>query len=220
MKKIKTSLLVLACSFFWAQNADASITINVNADYLKNASGSAAIPANALVILVADTGNDGFGSIASGASLGLNGAIDGAGGDDLVLARWTAGGSSGEAGAFYDSSGPLTFPGSTTNWSVGDGLALVWFPTLTTGSTTATEGSAYGLYSGPGSTGSAPWTTPGDGSTITLNMLTTDGSFSTGNLPANTGNASLSVAGVPEPSRAILGLMGLSVLFLRRRRQA
>lgn len=218
MTKIGKSILVLA-SLLLGQSAYASITINVSADALKNANGSALIPTNALVILVADTGNDGFGAIQAGASLNVNGAIDGNLGDDLVLARWEAGAGSSEPGAFYDSTGQIAFPGSTTGWSVGDGLALIWFPDLTSGSTTANAGTTYGIYSGPGSSGSSPWTTPGDGSTIGLTMYTTDGVFNSGTLPSSTGNASMSVAGVPEPSRALLGMIGVGVLALRRRRR-
>lgn len=217
--KLRSSLVALALSFVASQHAEAAITFNIFSDLLKTQGGVAASQ-NGLVMLVADTSNDGFiSAIQNGSSLALNGAIDGLSGDDFVLARWAIGGSSGTDGAFYDTTNELTFPGSVSGWSSGDPLALLWFPTLTTASTLASTGDTYGLYSGPGSTGSAAWITPSDGATVGLKFLMTDAAVDAGNLSPSLGDASLTVvAGVPEPSRSLLALLGFGVLALRRRR--
>lgn len=215
LNSIKASLI---CCCFVALDADAAVTFNVNADLLKDQNGAAMVQSG-LVLLVADTAANGFGAVADGASLALSGAIGGAGGDDLVLFRWALGGSSGTNGAFYDTTGSLNF-GDYAGWNAPDPLALLWFPDLTLASTTALGGSSYGIYSNPGSPSSSAWVTPPDGTPLTtLDFFTSDGAFSTGVLAAGLGNASLTVAAIPEPSRALLGMIGLTALGLRRRRR-
>jgi hypothetical protein len=208
MKKIFLSLLICSASL------NAAITFNINAAQLSN-SGGTPVPTNGLVLLVTDTLGNGFSTLTDGTSLNLNSFINSD--DDQILARWALGASSLTAGAFSDTVSNLNPSG---NWNVGDPLALLWFPTLTTSSTTASANVSYGLYSNtaaaldPSLDGGERWVTPGDG-TFGLNFFTT--SFG-GSHDNTSGNASLTVAGVPEPSRSLLGLIGLGVLALRRRR--
>lgn len=76
----------------------------------------------------------------------------------------------------------------------GDPLGLLWFPSGTS------NGSAFGFQN-------LSMTLPSDGSTVT-DISTTPG------LATNT----VGVAGVPEPGRVMLALLGLLGLTLRRRR--
>ena len=210
--------MLAACCLF-LQNTQASVTFSLQADSLQTATANTPAPASGLVMLVANTSttSGAFGSTAiqAGASLtvGAN-VIPG----DVILKTWTLGtGSSGTPGAFYDVTGALNL--GAGGWATGNPLALLWFPTLTTAATTATGSTPYGIYTGPGSTGSAAWTTPSDGSTVGLNFLTTNSAIAPGNLSPSLGVASLTVTAAPEPSRAILAAIGLGLISFRRRRR-
>lgn len=100
-------------------------------------------------------------------------------------------------------SGPLNFVDGfmdfanvnlTSPVGAGDAIGLLWFPTDTS------NGSAFGFQD-------LSMVLPSDGSTVT-DISTTPG------LATNT----IGVAGVPEPGRVMLALLGLLGLTLRRRR--
>jgi len=216
--KFKTQVIALAACCLFSQNTQATVTFNLQGDLLQTATLGTAAPTSGLVMLVANTTNTTngpFGSTAiqNGASLAVGAnVIPG----DVILKEWTVGGASATPGAFYDTTSALTLG---SGWATGNPLALLWFPTLTTGASTAVTGTAYGAYTGPGSTGSAAWTTPANGSTVSLDLNTTNAAISPGNLSPATGVASLSVIGAPEPSRAILAALGFGLIALRRRRR-
>ena len=215
MKYTKQIISLTACCLF-LQSAQASVTLNLEGDLLQTATAGTAAPVSGIVMLVANTsttsGSFGNTNIQSGASLTVGGSIMPG---DVILKEWTIGGSSGTAGAFYDTTGSLSL--GTSGWATGNPLALLWFPTLTAGTATAPASAAYGVYTGPGSSGSAAWTTPADGSTVSLNFVTTNAAFGGGTLNPSLGVASLTVT--PEPSRTLLAALGFGLMFLRRRRR-
>jgi len=205
--------LFIACAFVSATSLQASIFFDIQGELLKNSSGTA-IPVNALILLVADTTNNGFANITDGSSLALNAFLNS--GDDRVLARFDLS-SSGTAGLFAE--GPsLSFGGG---WNETDPLALLWFPTLNLASSTVSNGTSYGLFSGPALDGSDAWITPTDGATgHKLYFFNADATILPDSPPgshaAGLGNASLTV--VPEPSRSLLALIGIAGVAFRRRR--
>ena len=217
--KQKSKIITLAVFLLAACGANATVTLNINADLLQTATTGTAAPSTGLVMLVANTtttsGSFGNTSILQNAPLTVNSNIMPG---DVILKEWTLGTGSGNTpGAFYDTASGLNM--SSFGAATGNPLALLWFPTLTTGASTATAATPYGIYTGPGSSGSAPWSLPSDGSLVTLNMYTTNGALTTGTLAASNGVASYSVTAAPEPSRAILAALGLGLISLRRRRR-
>jgi MYXO-CTERM domain-containing protein len=189
-----------------------TISFDLQAESLKDGSGTA-LSVNGLVLLVADTSQNGFATIFEGSSLALNSSLNA--GDDRVLARFDL--TTNNIPGFLFENPSITYG---SGWDIGDPLALLWFPTLTTASSTADAGTSYGFFSGPPLNGSDPWITPADGSSAyKLYFNTTDGANIPGTHAANLGNASLTVGAIPEPSRALLGMVGLTALGLRRRRR-
>jgi len=207
------SLLLLAVS-----PSNATISFLIDGDLLKD-SGGAAINQSSLFMLVSSTSDGTFAPINADSSTAVGSLLST---DDRVLFRGDLLGSPNANGVLGTATGALTLnSGALTNWTVGDPLALLWFPTLTVGSTTIPTGTTYGLYThATGLDGSDTWITPADGTTDHgLLFYTTDGGvLSSGSNLASVGNASLTVGAVPEPSRALLGLIGLGVVALRRRR--
>ena len=211
-----SSFLLLAVS-----PAKATISFLIEADLLRTSSGSAA-PTSSLFLLVSSTTNAAFGSITDGSSTAIGSLLNG---DDRILFRGNLssyGNGIMTVNPTLDLNNPLL-----SGWTTGDPLALLWFPTLTTSSSTITAGTSYGLYTNTLAVdGSGAWTTPSDPTTNhKLLFYTKGGSGSdlspgaTASNPANVGNASLTVDAVPEPSRSMLGLIGFGMLALRRRRR-
>lgn len=217
MKRSSLFFALLAGIGLFSTPLFSAVTFDVQAEVLKT-SGGADMPTTGLVMLVASTTNGTFGAVNDGATLSVGSFLDG--GDDLILKTWDLS-NSGTPGLFADVSGSLTFSG---NWGTGDALALVWFPTLTLASSTASGGTEYGLFTTSTPTdGSGPWVTPADAtSDNALYMFTTEASILTGGPPgsvaASASLASNTVQGVPEPSRMmLLGLAMMGLVFRRRR---
>ncbi|MFZ2278597.1 MAG: PEP-CTERM sorting domain-containing protein [Prosthecobacter sp.] len=210
------AMLVMGSSLFGAT----TITFDLEADSLRTSGG--ALAPDGIVMLVADTSGLGnFGAVVPGASFTAGSFLD-AGNTELVLYQNTIAATTGAAGAFAAFTSSIT-PGSGIYSALtsGDPLALLWFPTLTAANTQAAAGNSYGIYTGNGNAdGSSAWVTPSSTSSgYKLYMFTQSAQLATGTNANSIGNATLTVAGVPEPSRVILAAFGLGLISLRRRRR-
>lgn len=212
-------LLCASLLFLVISPASATIAFLIDGDTLKDSTGGA-LGQSSLFMLVSSTTNGTFDAITEGSFTAVGSLLNA---DDRILFRGDLLGSPNVNGVLQVGTGALTLnTGLLTNWTVGDPLALLWFPTLTAGSNTIPAGTKYGLYTNASAVdGSDPWITPADGTTDhSLLFYTTDGvNLGPGTNPAAAGNASLTVDAVPEPSRSMLGLLGFGMLALRRRRR-
>ena len=209
--KISKNLLIL--SFALAPLANATVSFNLKAETLKTSAGAAA-PTTTLAFLVADTGAAGLGAITPGASTTVGSFLSGT--EDQILAKFDL--------STFATAGVLSTSLTGLTIAQGTPLALVWFPTLTSASTTIAGGTSYGSYVNGGALdGGSAWTAPANGtSNYKLFYYTSDATtlHAGGANTSASGNASFTVAAVPEPSRVMLAAMGLGALVLRRRRQA
>lgn len=174
----------VALTLSFATRVFASVTLNVSAGNLNDASGNP-MPTNGLVLLIASTNDSTFGAPTPDTFVA---------GDDIIIAKWDLSTWS-TPGLLLDSTGPVTLEGG---WNAGDPLQLCWFPTLTITATAPGAGAPYGQYRTNSNIDDGdPWITPADGATITLKFLTTDA----GGLvnPPAAGNASFVVGGIAAP---------------------
>jgi len=194
---LTTSLLALL------QDPASALSINLDAERLKDALGSA-MPVSGLVVLTTGTTGTFPGPTPQSFSSG----------DELVLKKWDLSAFM-TAGVLQDTTGELALSGA---WDQGDPLRMYWYPTLNINSPEPGFGAPYGTYRHPtGLDGSAPWTTPASSDLIALKFFTTDATFlaNGGSNPSEAGNASFTV--VPEPGTALMSLLGLAVVSLARR---
>ncbi len=175
MRPLPVFLLLLCLAL--ATTARATVSFDVAVDRLNDSAGSPVAP-GALAILVADTNGDGLGRVNAG-SLALQTALDGPGGDDLIVYRSDLSGL-GVNGVLGVSTGGLALGGTGSGqWSEGDPLYLVWFPNLTVASGSLSAGEAYGA--------TAVGVTPADGGNDLLVYVapTSTGSFGSDRIPSN-----------------------------------
>lgn len=207
IKKIFGAITLLGLAI----GAQAQVTIQLNLDGLLDQLGGYS-PTSSLVLVVADVDGNGFGldSIAAGQSL-TAGSYIGDSNDYVVFV--------GDLSAFSEPGvGQLGVNGAqtTTDWTAGDQLAVVWFPSLTTASATVVDGSSYGYIT------STIFVTPANGGTATYQIITAaakgysepdEFTYSASTVEAT---ASFVVGGsaVPEPSTIALVLGGILVLTL------
>jgi len=201
--------------------AQATVTMTVDAAFLRNNDGSLECPVDSVALLVVDRSVNGFADLENGSSLSLYSTTIG-GGDDFIIGRWDLS-YAGTPGALL-SAGVTGLSLSAYGLSQDDPIGLLWFPSLKLTDTTATTGDRYGLYSGvlpshSGLNGSASWTVPSDGSSISLKFYTTDVEYETGLFggnPIGVGYATLTV--VPEPGEymALLSLASIGYVGWRR----
>ncbi|MCF7762225.1 MAG: hypothetical protein K9N62_00975 [Verrucomicrobia bacterium] len=185
-KPISPSLILLASALvlIMSRNPACGVTINIDAEGLKTSTGDP-MPISGLVILAASTLDASFGNPTASSFFG---------GDDIEVGRWDLT-SFGVPGAFQGMTGSLIASSVSANWTVGDPLQLLWFPTLTLGSLAPGAGTSFGQYrNDTGLDGSAAWLTPSDSSTISLKFFTEDASFLNGggSNPSSSGMASFS----------------------------
>lgn len=198
---LRSAKLVLGLAFALLAGAPASaqtVTLDFAAGRLYD-SGGTLLPDNTLVIFVADTQQNGFGTLSAPGTLNIGDFLNG---DNQILARGTVnaffgtGTAGGSTGALALASG--AFAQLTTN----DPLAVLWFPGLTDGSFSFTSGSSYGLF------GAADWFVPTAGSTQSFQFFT----VARGGTEAETQGYAAATA-VPEPAALAL-VMGCVVLGL------
>ena len=193
----------------------ASISFDLQAELLRAIPPNAvAAPTSTLVMLIADTANNGFSTITGERLLNVGSFITD---DDQILLKGDIETATATAGVFA-SFPTLDLSGA---WAVGNRLALVWFPTYTTLTGQTLAGDSYGLYSNPSSgvDGSDAWLTPADGASgYKLYFFTSEATLTHigGSNSADAGDASLIVA--PEPSLSCLALFGFAGILLRRKR--
>lgn len=215
MKKI-TFLLFMVIGTL----AQASVTLNFDFGPAYTAGGASMVNNGSIGVLVADTSGSGFAQGASligstltaGGSLGGNRILGVVGASDIST-----------VGDFGFSSSILVndFTGITTGSSTGAGgtpLMFYWFPGISSAGATLAGGESYGFFRSDtidaGSGSEISFNMPADGGAYALAAYDTTlgGGYASSLFQAN------SVAGVPEPGRVMLALVGLLGLSLRRRR--
>ncbi len=207
---MKFAAPVVALISLFAVAARADVTINFDAGQLYDQDHTP-LPNSSLVLLIADTGNNGFSPLTSGALMNDSFLANS---DDLILAMSSV----TDFGAFQGVSD--SFTGSFHDgWNAGDPLALIWF--ADGNGSLLSGGEHYGFFhSATGEDDSNPWTTPADGTFVwTLTFLT---SSAGGSVHADSlGDANLTVTAVPEPATYAAGLAVFVLGFaaLRRHRR-
>jgi hypothetical protein len=147
-----------------------AVTINIDADSLKDASGQSMT--NGVIVLVADV-KDFTGSGGNVVRNGFSGPTASSfSGTDFLVHRWNFSPGSPEyfgPGAFQAA---VNIPLSGA-WQAGDPLRLYWFPQNTAGDTAPGVGKPFGTYrsnsSEAGASGSFPWVTPAETATLSIN---------------------------------------------------
>lgn len=203
-----------------ATASHASVTINFTFGPAYTAGGGSMVAANTIGVLVANTSGTGF-----------------AQGEDIIGSTLTAGQTLGgnrilgvvqafdisEGGdfGFLDAISVSDLTGLTLGSSTGAGgtqLGFYWFPGLTTDGDTIAGGQSYGFFR-------SDTVDVNSGSEISFNMPTDGFSYELAALDTSLGGGydpaqfqANSVAGVPEPSRMILAMLGFVGLMFRRRR--
>ena len=231
--RLLPSLAVMAGVFLAAQStALASITINIYAGSLRNASGSANVAQGTLIQLI-NLGNDGFNpiNINDGSSSGLAQWVSG---NDAVIAAAFVNPAAGDftTGAAFDltaGADPTTgilnraFRFEIADVPAGTNIGIRWFPGILAANfatTTLVPGQAYGQFTRAASAlhNGSVWISPSDGGTLTFDALSTQNNpEGAGSDPNSAGFASFTV--VPEPAAIGLSLLGaVGLATLRRRR--
>lgn len=207
MKKILLYLLVFAV----ISPSLHSATIAINGVYGFNAVSStgANLANNSLALVVVDTGSNNFSnfSINTGDNYSVGSTFNSA--EYKVVGQF---GATNTTNANLDTllSGNVSFDTTTLGVSTGQKFALVWFDGATLGgASTASSGQFYQFGRG------ADWILPSAPSTKTMGTDFTQLGNSTG---SSAGQTTFAIAAAPEPNRTLLGMIGLCVLFIRRRR--
>ncbi len=233
---MKAKLLTLAALTVASVSSQAALSISGTA---LSGIGAANAPAGSLILFIVDTDDNGFLSTNAGGAgtlgnsnltgdltvsadpalesqtLSLNSTFGG----DLIIGRATVSSAGSLVGGLGIAS---TTPTSFDNLALtqGKNWALVWLPGLTSSSTTADAGQIYGITSG------SDWTFPGtNANSLTYNTNVADAanplrvSVASG-VASNdrfTTSAGATFSIVPEPSAALLGMLGALGLLRRRR---
>jgi len=220
--RLHFSTLLLATVFF-AHQARATVNLDIQTGALRT-SGGAVVTINTTAVLVSDT--DGFSDLTtlSAELLGLNltvGSTFGSGSKILSIIGTTDIDGSNRFGYVDNATYNLTTLGLTgAAGTAGTDLAILWFPGLTgTGARTLTNSQSFGFYRSDSidtlSGGTFTFNMPADTAAESIYALDTNIG---GGLPPSTFNAAGTVGAVPEPSRSMLALIGLTCLLGRRKR--
>lgn len=210
MKSFFLTTATVGLAMFQAATS-AQILLRLDAEILKDQNGNAIPIGDGLMILVASTTDAVFNDPSADFFVK---------GDDVEVGRWAIhiDNASDQNGVLFVDNQSFSPSG---HWNEGDPLALFWYPSLTTASTSPSVGDAYGIYrDAVGLDGGDPWVTPADSQQRNLYFLTSDSMFN-GSAPHN-GQANLTV--VPEPTAyavafgiAMLGFSGIRACRAARR---
>jgi len=225
---MKTKTLTLAIACLMASNAAfASISIQLQVGSLRTQAGSIIAPGT-IAVLASDT--NGFSSQSAletellGKTLSVGTTFSDFG---KILGVFNASDLSGSGeiglgGSTVLDLAALGLTGSANNTTATD-LAVLWFPGLTTVGSTLSQGQSFGFYRSDTtdalSGGDMSFNVPTDGFPYTLAAYdNTLGGGGNGSVLPSTFNAAGTVGAVPEPSRSMLALIGLTCLLGRRKR--
>jgi hypothetical protein len=205
---MRTLLKFLAALAFGTGVASANVSIFLTAGVLANGSGLP-IADGSLIQLISNGSNASF-SAPSSASFVTGGNI-------LVASFALNSFVTEQAGTLTQDLTGITSIALTGGLNAGQKLAIRWFPTLTTGSSTPGAGTGYGEYT----ENSNEFVLPGDGNSIGPTFATLAFGGESSEL---LGRASLTIAGsaIPEPATyaLLVGLAALGLTGWRRRRGA
>lgn len=205
--------LTLSAGLVAASTASAKVSFTLAIEALTQADGVSAISDSGLLVLVVDTGDDGFqlpgdGSLVSG--------------NDEVVTYWDL-----DDYSFTSADITLTTDGGVdygANWSEDDSLALFWFPDLSASNMVPGSDTAYGVFAdAAGFASGDAWRMPADGTFIhSLRLLTTAATqlilAGTGEQPSLLGATAFAVSNPPSseapdaPSLAVSNGGGSSTL--------
>ncbi|MDQ8202507.1 fibronectin type III domain-containing protein [Pelagicoccus sp. SDUM812003] len=173
-----------------ASSAFGAVSFNLYVDAIAESDGSTLISDEGLLVLVVDTGSDGF-SLPSAGSL-VNG-------NDEIVTYWDLA-EEGVGDAYISLASDLVE--WQAGWTEGSDLALFWFPDLSKDNMTPTADTAYGVFSdAAGLTSGDGWELPSDGEIMhRLAMFTTAATkfSSLASLPADVGVTSYAVSNPPS----------------------
>ncbi len=221
MTKKKLIAVILAFACLATTQTKATVTINLDMGFFYDQYTNI-VASNAIALLVADTSGLGLAgltnlawnsSLTVGAPLTLESGMT----TNLILGKWNIKDTSTYDGYLMNAVNSLLL---TPPLATGEGLYIMWFPTLTLTSSQPGVGTYYGVYRDTNSVpldGAQPWVIPNDGSTVTLQAFTPD--IEGGNTPISSLLAKYQT--IPEPSAfALVGLGLAGMLVLRRRRRS
>ncbi len=179
MRRLRTLLAAttLALAATWQANA---LTIELDADLLKDASGNP-MPSSGLLVLVASTDST------------FNGPtpLSFVSGDDVVVGKL-------DLSAFATPG--VVIDAVSTSGIIGKPIMLYWYPTLNINSTAPGQNTPYGSYTDAvGIDGSMPWVGGSDAATITLKFLTQDADTDFHSPGTNPSAAGLASSTTPTP---------------------
>ena len=194
-----------------AGSASAKVSFSLDIEALTDSDGVTTISDSGLIVLVVDTGDDGF-------QLPSTGNI--VSGNDEIVTYWDL-----DNYDFTSSDVTLVTEGGVDygeNWSTEDRLALFWFPDLSTANKSPSAEEVYGVFSDTiGLASGDGWTMPANGTLLhSLKLFTSAASklVSVGDLPAAIGQAAFAVNNPPSatgpgtPSLAVTNGGGQSTL--------
>ncbi|EDY81071.1 Fibronectin type III domain protein [Verrucomicrobiia bacterium DG1235] len=191
--------------------ASAKVSFSLDIEALAQSDGVNSISDSGLIVLVVDTGDDGF-QLPGGGSI--------ASGNDEVVTYWDL--------DDYDFASPditlLTEGGVSygSNWSEDDKLALFWFPTLSSSNMSPAADTAYGVFADAiGLASGDEWVMPADGTLLhSLKLFTAAATklVSLGDVPSSAGKTAFAVNNPPSttapaaPSLGVVNAGGKSTL--------